>query len=352
MNFIGKWFQSSRLFAIVSWGITAIVVIALLGVTLLKVFPTAALTPPEPTPAGTSGPAVLPALAAASSGAQAIVRNVTLKTDISSSTNFDATEYTVQPGDSVFSIAKANNIKPETLLWANYDILQDSPDSLRVGQVLKVPPEDGVYYQWQAGDTLQSVADKFSANVDDIINYPGNKFDLTNPDIKAGDFVMVPGGHRAFVQWIIPTIARGKSGTSSVGQASCNGGPVGSGAFVWPGPNHYISGNDYSSSHLGIDVAATEGTPIYAADSGVVTFTSTGDVWDHGYGNAIMIDHGNGYVTLYAHLSAVLVSTCQGVYAGQTIGLAGATGNAFGAHLHFEVRLNGGFVDPWYVLPK
>jgi murein DD-endopeptidase MepM/ murein hydrolase activator NlpD len=74
--------------------------------------------------------------------------------------------------------------------------------------------------------------------------------------------------------------------------------------------------------------------------------------WNYGYGNVVMIDHGNGYITLYGHLSQINVVPCQAVYAGQLIGLAGNTGNSFGAHLHFEVRLNGGFVNPHYVLPN
>ncbi len=335
----------------ISWGLTALIVAALVGFTLWKVYPTAASVSKEPTQTQASQ-AVSPTTAAISNAAvQAIVRQVILKTDITTNANFDIVDYTVQTGDSVFSIAKAFNIKPETVLWANYDILQDSPDSLRVGQVLKIPPVDGVYYQWQDGDTLDSVAGQFSAKVDDILNFPGNNFDLTNPVIKKGDYVMVPGGQRALVQWIFPTIARGASGTANVGQAVCSGGgPVGIG-FHWPTVNHYLSGNDYSPSHLGIDIAAGEGAPIFAADSGVVTLALADGNWNHGYGNVIMIDHGNGYVTLYAHLSAVYVTTCQGVNRGETIGLAGATGNAFGAHLHFEVRLNGGFIDPWYVLP-
>jgi murein DD-endopeptidase MepM/ murein hydrolase activator NlpD len=88
---------------------------------------------------------------------------------------------------------------------------------------------------------------------------------------------------------------------------------------------------------------------VYAADSGVVTMAQGG--YNYGYGNVIQIDHGNGYSTLYAHLSQINVSVCQSVYAGQLIGLAGSTGNSTGAHLHFEVRENGGFINPWYVLP-
>jgi len=226
-----KIWENPRLFKGLTWGITGLIVLGLVGATLLTVFPGSASVPRVPTspaPAATVIVAALPPEVTASASADAITRQVTLKTTLSGNTSYDTIDYTVQSGDSVFSIAKKNNIKPETVLFANYDILQDQPDSLRVGQVLKIPPVDGVYYQWQQGDTLQAVADKFSANVDDILNFPGNKFDLTNPDIKPGDFVMVPGGSRAFVTWIIPTVARGASGTANVsGSTSCSGGPVG-----------------------------------------------------------------------------------------------------------------------------
>jgi murein DD-endopeptidase MepM/ murein hydrolase activator NlpD len=99
---------------------------------------------------------------------------------------------------------------------------------------------------------------------------------------------------------------------------------------------------------MAIDIAAGMGDPIYAADSGVVVYAG----WiSGGYGNMVMIDHGNGYQTLYAHLSAIRVSCGASVRQGQVIGLAGSTGRSTGPHLHFEVRYMGGFVNPWYVLP-
>ncbi len=252
-------------------------------------------------------------------------------------------------GDSIFGIAKDNNIKPETVLWANYETLNDSPDSLRIGQVLNVPPVDGVFYQWQEGDTLEGVAADFEASTDDILTWPGNNLDLSNPVVEIGQYVLIPGGEREFQQWIIPTIARGSSGTAGIGSKSCGGGAVGGGGFIWPAGNHFLSGNDYWSGHLGIDIAGAEGSPVYAADTGVVTMASGG--WNGGYGNVVMIDHGNGYATVYAHLNSINVGVCQSVGAGQTIGSIGNTGNSFGAHLHFEVREGGGFVNPWYVLP-
>ena len=160
---------------------------------------------------------------------------------------------------------------------------------------------------------------------------------------------MVPGGSREFVQWVIPIEASGASGTSNVGGSACPAGAVGSGYFVWPADNHYLSGNDFWSGHLAIDIAANTGAAVYAADSGVVTMAQGG--YNYGYGNVIAIDHGNGFATLYAHLSQINVGTCQSVYAGQLIGLSGNTGNSFGAHLHFEIRQNGAFQNPWRWLP-
>lgn len=277
----------------------------------------------------------------------AIGRSLHLKTDIPDRPRYDVTTHTVERGDSVFGISKQFKIKPDTLLWANYDILNDSPDSIRPGQELNVPPTDGILYTWKEGDTLTAVAAKYKAKVEDVLNWPGNQIDLTNPTFTAGELVMLPGGSREYKQWLIPTIARGKSGTTGVAGAACSGGPIGSG-FIWPTPNHFLSGNDYYAGHLGIDIAAAEGSPVYAAAAGVVVKASGG--WNGGYGNVIMIDHGNGFATLYGHLSQINVSVCQGVGAGTLIGLAGNTGNSFGAHLHFEVRQGGGFINPWSVL--
>ncbi len=161
---------------------------------------------------------------------------------------------------------------------------------------------------------------------------------------------MVPGGSREFVQWVIPIQASGNSGTSSgVSGSSCPPGAVGSGYFMWPADDHYLSGNDYWSGHLAIDIAASAGAAIYASDSGVVTMAQGG--YNYGYGNVIAIDHGNGFATLYAHLSQINVSPCQSVGGGQLIGRSGNTGNSFGAHLHFEIRHNGAFENPWRWLP-
>lgn len=344
--------RSSRLFNILSWVVTGLIVISLSGYTFIKYQvpqePAATLLP---TASATEQPGAvpLPEISGLNGQVQAIVRQVSIDTNIPERPRYDVIDHEVVKGDSLFAIAAEYNIKPDSLLWANFDVLKDNPDSLRLGMDLKIPPTNGVYYQWQAGDTLDTVAEKFKAQKEDIINWPGNNVDLVDPEPKPGSFVMIPGGSREFVQWLIPTIARGSSGTAAVGGGSCGGGPIGTKVFVWPADNHFLSGNDFWPGHLGIDIAAGEGAAVYAADNGVVTAAAGG--YNYGYGNYIMIDHGNGYITLYAHLSQINVVRCQGVYAGNIIGLAGNTGNSFGAHLHFEVRLNGGFINPWYVLP-
>ena len=251
----------------------------------------------------------------------------------------------------ISSLAKKYNITPETLLWSNYDVLKDDPHLLTPGQVLQIPPTNGILYEWQEGDTLEIVARDFHASMDDILSWSGNNLDMTEPNIEPGDVMMIPGGEREFHQWVVPTYAVGKSGTNANLPGGCEvsgGGLWGSGFFIWPADNHYLSGNDFWSGHLAIDIATAMGAPIYAADSGVVVFAG----WDsNGYGNVIMIDHQNGYHTLYAHLSTLYVSCGSSAYQGQVIGYAGSTGNSTGPHLHFEVRYLGGFLNPWTVLP-
>ena len=126
---------------------------------------------------------------------------------------YEPIEYTVLSGDAIFSIAKKYNITPESLLWANYDVLADDPHSLRPDQVLIVPPTNGILYEWKEGDTVESVAAAYSADPDDILSWFGNHLDLTNPEIEPGTTVMVPGGEREFQNWASPPVAAvGKAG--------------------------------------------------------------------------------------------------------------------------------------------
>jgi murein DD-endopeptidase MepM/ murein hydrolase activator NlpD len=352
MSKLTKFFNANR-FTIISWTVTIILVAGMIFGALKWKESTSVVQALAPLP--TAGPeqerpdVEMPELELPEAFA-AIEREIQLKTNVpADKPRYDVEEYRVVRGDSVFAIAESFKLQPETVLWANYDVLQDDPHSLAPGMVLKIPPADGIYYQWKENDTLESVANEFKASIDDVLNFPGNDIDLTDPKIDSGSWVMLPGGEREFVQWLVPTVATGASGTSSTSQSACSGGAVGGGGFMWPADNNFLSGNDYWSGHLGIDIAAGEGAPVYAADSGVVTMATGG--YNYGYGNVIQIDHGNGYSTIYAHLSSIGVGVCQSVGAGQWIGAAGNTGNSQGAHLHFEVRQGGGFINPWFVLP-
>lgn len=340
------------------WGswIVAVTLAALAAYLGWRVRSALALSEPvDPQPVETQVATVSVELPALQEGAslQAISRQANLRTIIPTRPRTEVQEYVVQPGDSVFAIAKAFGLKPESVLWANYEELNDNPDQLSPGMTLKIPPADGVLYQWQEGDTLRGVAERFEAKVDEILGWSGNKLDLTDPTIEAGVMVMIPNGHREFRQWLVPTIPRGAAGVSEnlYGAGTCPGGyegAFGTGSFVWPADNHYLSGNDYWSGHLGIDLAAGTGAAIYAADSGVVVFSGAAL---GGYGYMVMIDHGNGYQTLYAHMSSVAAACGASVSQGQYIGSAGSSGRSTGPHLHFEVRYLGGFVNPWFVLP-
>ena len=345
-----------------SWGIT-IMVVAYLSFLLLsrgamKDVLAAPVPEDEPVAAEISEVEALPVtslpeFSAGESRLDAIGRGVNPRTIITNRSRTTVVEYTVQKGDSIFSIANKYKLKPETVLWANYDLLNDNPNFLSIDQVLQIPPVDGIYYQWQDNDTLDGVAGKYYVDATDIVSYPQNNLDMTNPVVEPGTYVMVPGGWRENQQWVIPTVYVPGAGVTNsiVGAGSCAlsaGGLGGSGYFVWPADNHYLSGNDYWSGHMAVDIATAEGARVYAADSGVVVYA--GGIGG-GYGNMIMIDHGNGYHTLYARLSSVLVGCGQSVFGGSVIGLAGSTGNSTGPHLHFETRLNGGFINPWYVLP-
>src|SRR4051794_5668070 len=127
-----------------------------------------------------------------------------------------------------------------------------------------------------------------------------------------------------------------------------NGRPSASG-FIWPANGPITSpfgsrclGNGDCSSHPGLDIGVPAGTPIHAAASGTVIFTG----WAGGYGNLTLIDHGHGLATGYGHQSSIAVTSGAFVSQGQVIGYVGCTGYCFGAHLHFEVRVNGSPVDP------
>lgn len=345
---------TNNLISIIFWGLASLMIAILVFVAIQFFKPNQTTWTPEIDAASAgfseNAPASLPNYQPEDSDF-ALIRIANPITIIPTRARTDATTYTIETGDSVFGIAQYFNLKPETILWANKDTMNDDPHMISVGNELRIPPTDGVFYQWKQGDTLQSIASQFKVDVDAILDWTPNKIDRTNPEIAPETYVMIPGGQREFQQWIVPTIPRGRAGVNSSIPGACDtsaGGAYGTGTFIWPANNQFISGNDYWSGHLAIDIGANTGDNVYASDSGVVVYA--GGI-SGGYGNMIMIDHGNGYQTLYAHLSAVRVRCGASVYQGNVIGSAGSTGNSTGPHLHFELRFMGGFLNPHYSLP-
>lgn len=266
-------------------------------------------------------------------------------------------QYTVETGDSIFSIADKFDLEPQTILWGNRYILGDDPHFIYPGQILNILPIDGVYHQWSAGEGLNGVSEVYGVTPEDIIAWEGNHLNLktigdyANPNIPPDTMLVIPGGRGTFTDWRTPRISRDEPATAKhLGPGACSAsydGVTGSFTFIWPSTERYLSGYDYSpeTNHYAIDIAGRLGNPIFAADHGVVVYAG----WnDYGYGEMIVIDHGAGWQTLYAHLSQINVICGQEVYQGDTIGLMGSTGKSTGPHLHFELRSDEyGRVNPW-----
>jgi murein DD-endopeptidase MepM/ murein hydrolase activator NlpD len=339
---------------VLSWGITGLVIAGLVLV-LLNINPFKSDTEVvEVTDPNNSLNIPLPSLASGMP-VDDLIRIANIDTTVPEGVRQFAVKYTVVPGDSLFTIAKVYGVTAESILWANFELLNDDPTFLKEGWVLTIPPTNGIYYKWKAGDTIEKIAEKYYADPEEIITWPGNNLDVANLNTEnlTDVNVMIPGGYRDVVSWIVPVDFAPRSGAtkSIAGPGGCitpETGPIGSTFFQWPTGATYLSGFDFTSYHLGIDIAAAEGTPVIASDSGTVVYAG----WnDSGYGNLVAIDHNNGYKTIYAHLSSILVQCGQNVTSGNMIALSGNTGKSTGGHLHFEIRSGSQYINPWQILP-
>lgn len=290
-----------------------------------------------------------------------ISRLTLMQTNISSRPRIEVITYEVQRGDTVFGIAEKFGLKPQTILWGNYAVLSDNPHFLAERQKLNILPVDGTYHRWATGEGLPGVAKAYNVSVEDIINYTGNRIvhetlgDWENPNIEPGRWLIIPGGTRAFASWSAPMISRRDPAVARhIGPGHCGtitDGPIGTGSFIWPSASQRLSGYDWSpeTNHFAIDIAGRLGEPLWASDAGVIVYAG----WNNfGYGNMVVIDHGNGWQTLYSHLEVVGVVCGQGVFKGTPLGTIGSTGKSTGPHIHFEMMHSSyGRVNPWNFLP-
>lgn len=245
-------------------------------------------------------------------------------------------EYEVKAGDTISSIAGRYGVSVDTVVWENE--LGSAKAKIKPGQVLRILPTTGIAHEVKRGETVYSIAKKYDISAQAIVDWPYNTF--ANDETFAlaiGQTLVVPDGVMPEKK---PSAPRQQQYYAKVAPPS--GGTTGTGQFLWPAGGRITQ--YYRTWHRGIDIA-NKGLPgIAAADSGTVTVA--GWIYPAAYGNRIEIDHGNGYVTLYAHLNKIYVSPGQRVNKGQVIGQMGSTGRSTGPHLHFEIRQNGAAVNP------
>ena len=234
--------------------------------------------------------------------------------------------YVVRPGDTLSDIAGMFNVSVNTIIWAN-DL--KSARDVHPGDTLIILPISGVERTVVKGDTLKSIAKKYGADAEEIAQYNG--LDPAEA-LAVGSTIIIPGGEIA-----APAPSVRSSGSSFVREPYLGGGgSLQSGYYGNPVPGGTITQGLHGWN--GIDIGAARGTPVHAAADGAVIVARKNGGWNGGYGNYVVITHGNGTQTLYSHMRSVIVSSGQPVSSGQVIGYVGATGQATGPHLHFEVR--------------
>ncbi len=244
--------------------------------------------------------------------------------------------YTVKPGDSIGSIASHFGISVNSILWENG---LTAKSYIKPGDQLKILPVSGVTYAVARGDTLARIAGKFGVSADSIMKANGL---ASANQIKLGEKLVIPGGKK-LLNTSVANNQQGRptAGSSVVTAPQAGVRPVSGAKLNWPAQGRITQ--YYSWRHTGLDIANHIGTPIYAADAGTVVTAG----WNNGgYGYQVVIDHGNGMLTRYAHLSKFAVSAGDQVGKGQYIAAMGSTGHSTGPHCHFEVIRGGKRYNP------
>lgn len=241
--------------------------------------------------------------------------------DIEKPKNSTISTYVVREGDTLSGIALMFDVSPNTILWAN-DMSKSS--TLKVGQKLTILPVTGVRYTVKKGDTLASIAKKYNGDATEIANYNGIEGTLAS-----GTEIIIPNGEVHAPAPVRASSARTVTATVKYGTAATVG--------YYMAPLSRYTETQGIHGYNGVDLGASSGTPIMASAAGEVIVAKSGG-YNGGYGSYVVIQHGNGSQTLYAHMSSTATSVGSFVEQGQVIGYVGNTGRSTGPHLHFEIR--------------
>lgn len=232
--------------------------------------------------------------------------------------------YVVRQGDTLSEIADMFGVSVNTIIWANS--LKSAKD-VQSGDTLLILPVTGVEHTVRKGDTLASVAKKYSADASEVAAYNGLE---EGAALALGTTIIVPGGEIA-----PPPAKKPATRTSGTTRIASGGGAAANGYWVHPVPGGLLTQKLHGWN--AVDIATSRGTPVRAAAAGTIVVARNGG-WNGGYGNYVVITHGNGAQTLYSHMSQAAVAGGAHVAASQVIGYVGTSGRATGPHLHFEVR--------------
>ncbi len=235
--------------------------------------------------------------------------------------------YTVQPGDNDWAIAQLFNLDVDTLRFSN-EWMRRNPDLIHPGMELVILPVRGAYHTVEAGDTLESIAERYGVSPRDIVQFALNELGPTSV-LWPGQKLIIPGGRLDYAERIQPP------------------GPGQAYALAWPMRGTVTQG--YRQGHRAVDIASFYGAMVYASRGGRVVYAQfSPDGW---LGFRVVIAHGNGLSTSYSHLSGIFVEEGQDVARGEVLGEVGSTGNSTGPHVHYEVYRNGAKVNPFDLLP-
>ena len=245
--------------------------------------------------------------------------------------------YEVQAGDTASSIATRFGLEEATVLFNNFDIYD--PNHLTVGQILKLPPVNGLVYTVQPGDLFDALMENYQSDRQATLAYPANEISSPDQIYVEQKLLLVHGSASLPATGSVATASSGGNGGTQVWTVP---------TFIWPLGYDEISdlfGTPRANSvgyHTGVDFVAAVGTIVGSAAAGQVSVAT----WDPSYGNWIEINHGGGYRSRYAHLNEIWVREGEWLASNAYIGTVGNTGNSSGAHLHFEIIIDGQTVNP------